>query len=188
MRKRATVKVSITEDDLAEGARFVVVLTALGANGEEVDLTSGEPAVAESEEFQIAVGDAPESKARRTAAPSLPEAVVRAALDGLDDLTEDLVTWDLAGQVFGLRLGNRRAIQVRVNELIIRLQRQATADPLRPTCHSAQGSYGTPLEWDGEGTLDVNLPAAVKKARSRLPQAACGRRAARHDRVSTLDR
>ncbi|RYC03333.1 ATP-binding protein [Nocardioides zhouii] len=174
-RKRATVKVSITEDDLAEGARFVVVLTALGANGEEVDLTSGEPAVAESEEFQIAVGDAPESKARRTAAPSLPEAVVRAALDGLDDLTEDLVTWDLAGQVFGLRLGNRRAVQVRVNELIIRLQRQATADPMRPTCHSAQGSYGTPLEWDGAGTLDVNLPAAVKKARSDfLKQLAAG--------------
>lgn len=174
-RKRATVKVSITEDDLAEGARFVVVLTALGANGEEVDLTSGEPAVAESEEFQIAVGDAPESKARRSAAPSLPEAVVRAALDGLDDLTEDLVTWDLAGQVFGLRLGNRRAIQVRVNELIIRLQRQATADPQRPTCHAAQGSYGTPLEWDDEGTLDVNLPSAVKKARADfLKQLAAG--------------
>jgi DNA phosphorothioation-dependent restriction protein DptH len=165
-RKRATVKVLITEDDLADGARFVVVLTALGANGEEVDLTSGEPAVAESEEFQIAVGDAPESKARRSAAPSLPEAVVRAALDGLDDLTEDLVTWDLAGQVFGLRLGNRRAIQVRVNELIIRLQRQAAAEPHRATCHSARGSYGTPLEWDGEGTLDVNLPSAVKKARA----------------------
>lgn len=174
-RKRATVKVSITEDDLAEGARFVIVLTALGANGEEVDLTSGEAAVAESEEFQIAVGDAPESKARRTAAPSLPEAVVRAALDGLDDLTEDLVTWDLAGQVFGLRLGNRRAIQVRVNELIIRLQRQATAEPQRPTCHAAQGSYGTPLEWDGEGTHDVNLPAAVKKARADfLKQLAAG--------------
>lgn len=165
-RKRATVKVSITEDDLADGARFVVVLTALGANGEEIDLTSGEPAVAESEEFQIAVGDAPESRARRSAAPSLPEAVVRAALDGLDDLTEDLVTWDLAGQVFGLRLGNRRAIQVRVNELIIRLQRQATSEPQRPTCHTAHGTYGTPLEWDGNGTVDVALPPGVRKARA----------------------
>ncbi len=128
-RKRATVKVSVTEDDLADGARFVVVLTALGANDEVIDLVSGEPAVGESEEFQVVLGDAPESKARRSAAPNLPEAVVRAALDGLDDLTEDLVTWDLAGQVFGLRLGNRRAVQVRVNELIVRLQREAAAEP-----------------------------------------------------------
>lgn len=166
-RKRATIKVSITEDDLAEGARFVVVLTALGGNDEEIDLVSGEPAVAESEEFQIVLGDAPESKARRTAAPSLPEAVVRAALDGLDDLTEDLVTWDLAGQVFGLRLGNRLAIQVRVNELIVRLQRQAAAEAHRPTCHAVTGAYGTPLEWDGgDATTEVLLPPAVKKARA----------------------
>jgi DNA phosphorothioation-dependent restriction protein DptH len=165
-RKRATVKVSITEDDLADGARFVVVLTALGANDEKIDLRSGEPAVAESEEFQIVLGEAPESKARRTAAPSLPEAVVKAALDGLDDLTEDLVTWDLAGQVFGLRLGNRRAIQVRVNELIIRLQRHAAAEPHRPTYHTAIGAYGTPLEWDANNTNDVTLPPALRKVRA----------------------
>lgn len=165
-RKRATVKVSVTEDDLVEGSRFVVVLTALGANDEEITLRSGEPATAESEEFQIALGDAPESRGRRTAAPSLQLAKVRAALEGLDDLTEDLVTWDLAGQVFGLRLGNRRAIQVRVNELVVRLQREATQQPSRPQGHAAQGSYGTPLEWDPGDSVDVTLPPAVKKART----------------------
>ena len=165
-RKRATVKVSVTEDDLADGARFVVVLTALGANDEVIDLVSGEPAVGESEEFQVVLGDAPESKARRSAAPNLPEAVVRAALDGLDDLTEDLVTWDLAGQVFGLRLGNRRAVQVRVNELIVRLQREAAAEPLRPRSHWARGAYGSPLEWGPECTVDVTLPQQVRKGRA----------------------
>ena len=116
-KRRCTVKVSIDEDSLATGTRFVVALAALGESGEQINLKDGSPAIADSQEFQVAISGAePEARSRRAAAASLPEAALRAAVDGMDDLTEDLVSWDLEGQVFGVRLGNRRAVQIRVSE------------------------------------------------------------------------
>ena len=128
-------------------------------------LESGEQAAAESQEFQIVQGEEPEAKARRAAAPSVPEAIVRAALEGLDDLTEDLVSWDLDGQVFGVRLGNRRALQVRISELLINLQRAAVTDPGEARHYVASADYGVPLAPPTEFAL-LELPSALRRART----------------------
>jgi hypothetical protein len=163
--RRASVRVSVDDDVLEDGTQFVVVIRALGPNDEVINLTSGDVAEAESQEFQVVLGEVPETKTRRTAAPSLPEAVLRCAFEGLDDLTEDLVSWDLPGQVFGLRLGNRRSVQVRVNELIVRLQQQATAEPTLALSYRADGQYGTPLDVERLFDEELALPQAVRKSR-----------------------
>jgi hypothetical protein len=165
-KRQATLKVALEEDSLAEGTRFVVNVKAIGEHGESVNLKSGDPASADSQEFQIAGIDEAESRTRRTAAACVPEAVVRAAIDGLDDLTEDLVSWDPVGQVFSLRLGNRRAIQVRICEAIIHMQRAATRTPERAVHFRGTGSYGTPLDFDRVEQVELSLPPALKKARA----------------------
>lgn len=165
-KRRATIRVSLDEDALIEGSRFVVVVTALGEFGETLLLESGEPALSESQEFQVVAGEMPEAKARKTAAPSVPEAMVRAALDGLDDLTEDLVSWDLDGHAFGIRLGNRRAIQVRVNPLLIKLQRRALSSPTSAHLFVATTGYGMPVADVEE--LPLALPNALASRRADL--------------------
>lgn len=163
-KERGTVRVSIDEDALAQGSRFVVNVRALGEHGEGISLTSGASAEIDSQEFQVVSGADTETKLRRSAAPSVPEAVLHSALEGLDDLEEDLISWDLDGQVFGVRLGNRRSIQVRVCEPMIRMQRRATAHPSVGLHFTAETSYGTPLE---EPTaVELTLPPALRKARA----------------------
>jgi hypothetical protein len=163
-KRRSTLKVSLDEDALTDGSRFVVVVSALGEFGEDLALRSGDEASAESQEFQIVTGEAPEAKIRTSAAPSVPEARVRAALEGLDDLSEDLVTWDLDGQVFGVRLGNRRAVQVRVNQILVNMQRDAVRSPSEARHYRAAADYGTALEPPEEFEL-LELPKALRKAR-----------------------
>lgn len=164
--RRGTIKVSVDEDSLQHGSRYVVSVTALGEHGDTVALTSGEPAVVDSQEFQVLAGEDVQARTRRSAAVSVPEAVVRAALDGVDDLTEDLVSWDLEGQVFGLRLGNRRGIQVRVCESIVRLQRLAASAPNEPMHFVASASYGAPLEGELVESRSLTLPVTVRRARA----------------------
>jgi hypothetical protein len=164
-KRRATLKVALDEDALSAGSRFVVVVSALGEVGQDIELTNGELATADSQEFQIVMGDAPETKARRTAAPSVPEAIVRAVLDGLDDVTEDLASWDLDGQVFGVRLGNKRAVQMRISQFMIHLQRDAVASPAEARHYLAAAEYGTPLPQPEEHEV-LALPNALRKART----------------------
>lgn len=170
-RRQGTVKVTLEEDSLANGTRFVVDVRAIGEHGESVNLTSGEAAAADSQEFQIVGGQESETKTKRTAATSVPEAVVRAALDGLDDLSEDLISWDLDGQVFSVRLGNRRAVQVRICAPLITCQRNATAQPDRPVQFCARGSHGTPLDPARVDEIELALPTAIKRARSEFLRA-----------------
>lgn len=165
-KRQGTLRVSLDEDSLSEGTRFVVSVQAIGPRGEPVVLSTGTPAAADSQEFQIVGGPAAEVKTRRSAAVCIPEAVLRAAVEGLDDLTEDLVSWDLPGQVFALRLGNRRSVQVRVCEPLIRMQRDAAAHADRPVQFRAQAAYGTPIDYDAAELVSLNLPPALKRARS----------------------
>lgn len=167
-KRRGTLKVALEEDALSSGNRFVVSLTAVGEHGEPVSLVDGSRANADSQEFQVLLGGEPASPRRRSAAVSLPEAAVRAALDGMDELTEDQVTWDLPGQVFGLRLGNRRAVQIRVSALLIDLQRRATTVADRPMRFRAKGSYGSILTSEFVEDVEVLIPRAVKRARGEL--------------------
>lgn len=167
-KRRGTLKVSLEEDALLSGNRFVVSLTAVGEHGEPVNLVDGSRASADSQEFQVLLGGEPPAPRRRSAAVSLPEAAVRAALDGMDELTEDQVTWDLPGQVFGLRLGNRRAVQIRVSAILIDLQRRATEVADHPMRFRAKGSYGSVLAPESVEDVEVLVPRAVKRARSEL--------------------
>lgn len=166
--RRCTLKVEATADDLDRGTMFVVSVTPLGQNGEEIALDSGEAATADSQWFQIALKDAPDVKTPRKAAVSIPEAAVQAALAGQDDLSEDLVMWDLDGNVFGLRLGNRRSVQVRISDVLVRLQREAVAAPDDPKHHVFGGAYGVPLEDDrtSRASMSLVLPRALARARS----------------------
>jgi DNA phosphorothioation-dependent restriction protein DptH len=164
-KRRCTLKVTVDEDSLSEGSRFVVVLTAIGPNGEVIGLKNGEPALAESQEFQVVSVAEPERRTRRTAAASLPEARLRAALDGMDDLAEDLVSWDLEGQVFGVRLGNRRAVQIRVSNLIVGLQRELTSNPHSAAHFTATASHGVPMSGDALTRVSLTLPDRLKKTR-----------------------
>lgn len=165
-KRQATLKVALDEDSLADGTRFVVNVKAIGEHGESVNLNSGEAASRDSQEFQIAGIEEAETRTRRSAAACVPEAVVRAAIDGLDDLTEDLVSWDPVGQVFSLRLGNRRAIQVRICEAIIQMQRVATNSPEQAVHFRGTGSYGTPLDLDRVEQIELSLPPALRKVRA----------------------
>jgi len=165
-KRQGTVKVALEEDSLEDGTRFVVSVRAIGEHGEAIALKSGDPAEGDSQEFQIVGAQEAESKARRTAATCVPEAVLRAAIDGLDDLAEDLISWDTAGQVFSLRLGNRRAIQVRICEPLIRMQRTAARFPDKPLHFKALGSYGTPLDMEKVEDIELSLPNALKRARA----------------------
>ncbi|WP_277455374.1 DUF87 domain-containing protein [Janibacter sp. DB-40] len=165
-RRQATVKVELEEDSLSEGTRFVVSVKALGEHGESINLISGEPAAADSQEFQIVGGPEVDSSPRRTVAESIPEAVLLAAHGGLDDLTEDLPSWDLEGQVFSVRLGNKRAVQIRICAPLISCQRAATANPDRALRFQMGGAYGTPLDPSGVEEIEVPLPPALSKARS----------------------
>lgn len=174
-KRRATVKVELDEDALAGGNRFVVRLKALGEFGERIDLKDGRAAEADSQEFEVLFGDAPASSTRRTAAPSLPEAVLRAVLDGIDDVQEDQPTWDKTGQVFGVRVGNRRALQIRVCQLIIELQRVLVARPSDPLHFSLAASYGRPADVSECAHIELQLPPAVRKARSDLLRELGGR-------------
>ncbi|NDO88495.1 helicase HerA domain-containing protein [Cellulosimicrobium composti] len=167
--RRATVKVEATADDLDAGNMFVASVTPLGPNGEEIALDTGEEATADSQWFQIAIKDAPDAKLLRRAAVSVPEAALHAALSGQDDLREDFVMWDLAGGVFGLRLGNRRSIQVRVSEILVRLQHDALKEPSAPKHHVLDGAYGAPLDLNtASDPLPLVLPRALAKARAEL--------------------
>ncbi|MFJ2300056.1 helicase HerA domain-containing protein [Oerskovia paurometabola] len=164
--RRATIKVEAEADTLEHGSRFVVSVIPIGEHGEELLLETDESADVDSEEFQVVLDGGTSSKLRRAAAPSVPEAVLRAVLAGQDDLTEDLVSWDLDGQVFGLRLGNRRAIQVRVSDLLVRMQRAAVTSPRVAKHYELTGEFGVRLEDCGEGVELEQLPRALRTARA----------------------
>ena len=171
-RRRATVKVSATEDDLANGSQFVVHLKGLDKDGNNVLLSDYSPAAVDSQEFEVAIVEGqPADPARAASAYSLPEAVVRAALSGLDDHTEDSVNWDHAGQIFGLRLGSRRVVQVRVSELLVAVQKRAISDADICGVLSARAEPGIPLTSEDVRGVPVELPRTLRDRRAKLLRA-----------------
>ena len=165
-KRRATVQVEIDAEALSNGSRFVAVLTALGASGETIQLSNGVSATADSQEFQVVSVLPGEKPAKRKAASSLPESRVRAALDGMDDLSEDLVSWDMDGQVFGVRLGNRRSVQIRISPLLIKIQKEMTSAPAQSVHFSARASHGVGIDHHELERKSLALPDRLKKTRA----------------------
>jgi hypothetical protein len=110
-KRRATLPVDVSEDDLATCTLFVVRLRALEADGNDLHLKEETAAEAESDQFEVRLTDyTPPDSARTAGATSLPVAALSTAIDAEGDLVEGTPPWDQAGQAFDVRIGKRRAL------------------------------------------------------------------------------
>lgn len=175
-RRRATVKVEVAEDDLAVGTRFVARLTAEDSNGQRVELANGDALDIDSQEFEVWIQlQAPNPQSRKATAGSIPEASLRAAIDGIDAREEDLGGWDLDRGIFSVRLGGRRIVQIQVSPLIVALQRRlidAQSTALRFTGLSSSGGIIQSSELVVESVV---LPGTLSERRSRVMSLLKGR-------------
>jgi DNA phosphorothioation-dependent restriction protein DptH len=167
-RRRSSVRVDISEDDLVGGSLFVVRLRALDHNGSDLFLSDGRPAVVDSEPFQVVfVDQQPDKATRRTSAPSIAEAILHATVRGARSTSQDLPMWDLDGQVFGIRIDGRSVVQLRVSAMLVRLQRRLMADPL-VHAFRAESRFGEALTIDDVEGLDLGLGGAFASHRRRM--------------------
>jgi hypothetical protein len=174
-RRRATIRVDVAEDDLDGGSLFVVRLRALDEDGSEIRLSNGGPAVVESEPFQIVLVDQAATKqTRRASAPSVAEAVLRAAVRGAKSTSLDLPTWDLDGQVFGIRIDQRSVAQVRVSTMLVGLQRRLMREQSVHAFH-AESRFGEVLTLEQVNPVDLELTGAFATHRRRVFDAIASR-------------
>ena len=116
---------------------FVVRVRALDADDNDLELQGEQPAAGESDQFEVRLGDqAPERSPRSAGAGSLPEAVLRTAIEAGGDLTESAPVWDPLGQVFDMRIGGRGA-RIRVSRVVARLQHVMMEQPSAPVTFDA---------------------------------------------------
>ena len=168
-RRRATVKVSASEEDLSAGRRFVVRLRAETADGQYLQLSSGEDVDFDSQEFDVeTILEAVEPTERSANVGSIPEGTLLAAIDGLDNRTEEQGAWDLERSVFSLRLGGRRIIKMQVAATIVALQRRAVdSGNVGAFFTGAAGASGPPSP-DEFTSHEFDLPATLKDKRARV--------------------
>ena len=167
-KRRATLRVDVDEDDLATSTLFVVRVRALDADDNDLELQDKQPAAGESDQFEVRLGDqAPERSPRAAGAPSLPEAVLRTAIDAGGDLTESVPVWDPLGQVFDLRIGGR-GVRIRVSRVIARLQRTMMEQPDAAVTFDAYSPLGEPIDSDSIQSRSLPIPAALTDRRQRL--------------------
>ena len=167
-KRRATLRVDVDEDDLAMSTLFVVRVRALDADDNALDLQDKQPAAGESDQFEVRLGDqAPERSPRAAGAASLPEAVLRTAIDAGGDLAESAPVWDPLGQVFDLRIGGRGA-RIRVSRVIARLQRTMMEQPDAAVTFDAYSPLGEPIDPDSIQTRSLTIPAALTDRRQKL--------------------
>jgi DNA phosphorothioation-dependent restriction protein DptH len=166
-KRRATLRVDVDEDDLAMSTLFVVRVRALDADDNDLELQDRQPAAGESDQFEVRLGDQTAERSPRAAgAASLPEAVLRTAIDAGGDLTESAPVWDPLGQVFDLRIGGRGA-RIRVSRVIARLQRTMMEQPDAVT-FDAYSPLGEPIDPDSIQPRSLALPAALADRRQKL--------------------
>lgn len=144
-KRRATLRVDLSADDLATGTLFVIRVRAQDADGNDLDLQD-EKAEAESDQFEVKHHEyAPQPVPRAAGAASLPEAVLAIAIDAGGDLAEGAPAWDTAGQVFDLRVGGRRA-RIKVSRVIVELQRRMVRSPGEVIAFDAYSPLGEPVD------------------------------------------
>ncbi len=166
-KRRATVKLELAEDDLADGSMFVVRMTAIAGTGQPVLLRDGAEAVDESQQFGVRWEDEPRAAAtRRASAPSLAQARLDAAVEGQDDLREDAPTWN--GGAFTLRLGGRRTALLALSPALVSLQDKIIISRGRVNAWEADGRLGEVLDPEALEPLPGVLPPAFADRRRRL--------------------
>ncbi|HEY0812745.1 MAG TPA: DUF87 domain-containing protein [Pseudonocardia sp.] len=166
-KRRATVRLDFAEEDLAEGALLVVRLTAIGADGQPLQLRNGTQAVEESQQFGVRWEQDPVGgPIRRASTPSLAQARLDAALEGQDDLREDAPSWN--GGAFSLRLGGRRSALLALSPALISLQDKSLQGRGRAIAWEADGRLGEVLDPDALEPVAGTLPPAFAERRRRL--------------------
>lgn len=166
-KRRATVRIEIAEEDVADSALLVVRLTAVDADGQPVLLRSGVDAVDETQQFAVRWEEDPlPGTTRRASAPSLAQARLDAALEGQDDLREESPTWD--GGAFSVRLGARRTTLLALSPALVSLQDKLLQARGRAVAWEADGRLGEVLEPDAFEPIAGALPPAFTDRRRRL--------------------
>ncbi|MHA6618551.1 helicase HerA domain-containing protein [Pseudonocardia sp. DLS-67] len=166
-KRRATVRLDLSEEDLGDGALLVVRLTALDQNGLPVRPQEGGDAVDESQQFAVRwETGAFDSSSRRASSRSLAQARLDAALEGQDDHREDAPHW--AGGTFSLRLGARRTVQLALSPAFAELQRRSLEERGRVMAWEADGRLGEVLDSAAFTPLDGLLPPTFAERRRHL--------------------
>lgn len=166
-KNRATIRIDVTEEDVADNGLVVVRLTAIDRDGQPVLLRDGGEAVDESQQFALRWEEAPVTgAARRASAESLPLARLDAALDGQDDLTEGSPTWN--GGAFSVRLGGRRTVQLALSPALVTLQDQLLQSRGRAVAWEADGRLGEVLDAEAFEPVSGPLPPTFTERRRKL--------------------
>ncbi|URM95132.1 TraM recognition domain-containing protein [Actinomadura madurae] len=166
-KRRATLRVDLSADDLATGTLFVIRVRAQDADGNDLDLQD-EKAEAESDQFEVKHHEyAPQPVPRAAGAASLPEAVLAIAIDAGGDLAEGAPAWDTAGQVFDLRVGGRRA-RIKVSRVIVELQRRMVRSPGEVIAFDAYSPLGEPVDPEKAEPRVLEIPRTLADRRRKL--------------------
>jgi DNA phosphorothioation-dependent restriction protein DptH len=165
--RTATIAINVNDDDLVQGTKFVVRLTATDEDGQSITLESGELVDVESDEFDVILSDeVSEQDIRKANAATLPEAVLRAVEDGLEQIEHDSGRWDSKTQVFSIKLSPRRQTQILVSRLSAHLQRAIQeSEPSRGKIYTANARAMSELDLETIEEISFDLPDALSKRR-----------------------
>jgi len=167
--RKTSVSVSLTEDDLNDGNRFVARLTATDADGARVAFESKDLIDVDSQEFEIIVAlSQPDPQPRTATSYSIPEAILSAAVSGVENREEDQGVWDLDRRVFTLVLGGRKLIKIQISPLVIQLQREIADMGGTGIYFDSVTRAGSGIATENLHRVTFELPSALKEKRSKL--------------------
>ena len=168
--RSASLTIHVNDDDLQQGTKFVVRLSATDSDGQVLALSSGELIDIESDEFDVILSEEiSEQDIRKANAATLPEAVLRAVEEGLDEVTHDLGHWDHKTQIFSIKLSPRRQTQILVTRISAMLQRKIQdSDPGRGKSFIASPGLMSEINLETIEEISFELPDALAKRRRDL--------------------
>jgi DNA phosphorothioation-dependent restriction protein DptH len=167
-RRSATIKLDFESGDITGGFLFVVEVLPLDADGHPLELPDS--AITESEAFELNFKDSaqsPELAKSSSTAHSLAVARLRAVSKGASSLEEAHPLWDWNRNIFTLRIGGTRNVQIPASLTTANLQRQIIANPAI-TAYEARSPYGLPLTPDQFLALNDVLPTTLAKKRKQV--------------------
>jgi hypothetical protein len=167
-KRRATLAIDLNEEDLVNGNRFVVQITALDENGDIVKLTSGLLAEVDTDEFDVLWKDVNVEKSQRKGtARSVADAVLQAAFSGVGQLSEE-VTLELKDGFIGLKIAERRQYRIPVSQIVVDLQNDQLQSPGEARWYAASVSSRQAITNDQISSFSLNLPNNVMQKRQAL--------------------
>lgn len=168
--RSASLIINVNDDDLLQGTKFVVRLSATDSDGQVLSLSSGELIDFESDEFDVIISEEiSEKDIRKANALTLPEAVLRAVEEGLDEVSHDVGHWDHKTQIFSIKLSARRQTQILLTRISAILQRKMQdSDPGRGKSYIASPRLMSEINPDAIEEVSFDLPDALSKRRREL--------------------